>query len=177
MTTSHSWGKSLLQFLCSSALPTWPQEGWSVRRVFWLLCWPRLYPRLRCWLWSWARRPNGQLRWLVSVLLTLLHSSLRCSSIAVNQVVNQEIDMALADITINLNRVNLVDFTIPTATEGMAIYMKTPDSQAWETLFQGYLWLYFLQDLNLFSFLSPLSTRVWISTLVALIVGNYWSID
>ena len=52
------------------------------------------------------------------------------SSIAVNQVVNQEIDMALADITINLNRVNLVDFTIPTATEGMAIYMKTPDSQA-----------------------------------------------
>ena len=52
------------------------------------------------------------------------------SSIAVNQVVNQEVDMALADITINLNRVNLVDFTIPTATEGMAIYMKTPDSQA-----------------------------------------------
>ena len=78
MTTSHSWGKSLLQFLCSSALPTWPQEGRSVRRVFWLLCWPRLYPRLRCGLRSWARHPNGQLRWLVSVLLTLLHSSLRC---------------------------------------------------------------------------------------------------
>ena len=56
-----------------------------------------------------------------------------------DQVVNQDIDLALADITINLDRMKLVDFSIPTATEGIAIYIKTPDTQAVDNISRNIL--------------------------------------
>ena len=142
-------------------------------------------------------------------------------------VANGEVDLAVADLTISPTRLSLIDFSIPIATGGLAIYRRKPDSKAgfqlslnWQallcsrsehvrTLFDSTqsqesesevplsqltvvrfkLWsvpqslssqelqLVSLfhslpQDFNLFSFLSPISPKVWISILFALLVGK-----
>ena len=49
--------------------------------------------------------------------------------IPVNMVVNGEIDVALADLTITPRRLARIDFSIPIATEGLAIFRKKPDTK------------------------------------------------
>ncbi|CAB4060563.1 GRIN [Lepeophtheirus salmonis] len=59
--------------------------------------------------------------------------------------------MAIADLTINYQREQVVDFTMPFLDLGISlVYVKAPE-----------------KSINLFSFLSPLSSNVWILMILA----------
>lgn len=67
-------------------------------------------------------------------------------------------DIVIADLSITEERLDDIDFSIPIATEGLAIFMKSPETR----------------DKRLFSFLLPYSAKVWISLLAAMTIGKVW---
>lgn len=64
-----------------------------------------------------------------------------------------EADIAVADLTINSNREQAVDFTYPFMSTGISIIYKKPTTK----------------ETSLWSFLSPFSTAVWICLLGAIV--------
>ena len=75
---------------------------------------------------------------------------------AVSDILENNIDIVIADFSINAERLDVIDFSIPIATEGLTIFMRTPKAV----------------DVTLFSFLLPYSSTVWTSLLAALIIGK-----
>ena len=75
---------------------------------------------------------------------------------AVNDILDNNIDIVIADFSITDERLDIIDFSIPIATEGLTIFMRTPKTM----------------DVTLFSFLLPYSSTVWLSLLAALIIGK-----
>ena len=74
----------------------------------------------------------------------------------VDDIIENNIDIVIADFSITVERLDMIDFSIPIATEGLTIFMKTPKAM----------------DVTLFSFFLPYSSTVWTSLLAALIVGK-----
>ena len=74
----------------------------------------------------------------------------------VDDIIESNIDIVIADFSITVERLDMIDFSIPIATEGLTIFMKTPKAM----------------DVTLFSFFLPYSSTVWTSLLAALIVGK-----
>ena len=74
----------------------------------------------------------------------------------VDDIIENNIDIVIADFSITVERLDMIDFSIPIATEGLTIFMKTPEAM----------------DVTLFSFFLPYSSTVWTSLLAALIVGK-----
>ena len=74
----------------------------------------------------------------------------------VDDIIENNIDIVIADFSITVERLDMIDFSIPIATEGLTIFMKTPKAI----------------DVTLFSFFLPYSSTVWTSLLAALIVGK-----
>jgi hypothetical protein len=66
-------------------------------------------------------------------------------------MVYQEAEMAVAPLTVNFRRAEVVDFTKPFLSLGISILFKIPDDQ----------------QPDLFSFLNPLSRETWIWVLIA----------
>ena len=64
-------------------------------------------------------------------------------------------DLLVGDITISPERLKLVDFSIPVQTSDVAVFMKKVNHK----------------DLNMFSFMEPLSISIWSAVLLALIIG------
>ena len=56
---------------------------------------------------------------------------------AVNDILVNNIDIVIADLSITVERLDDIDFSIPIATEGLTIFMRTPKTM----------------DVTLFSFL------------------------
>ncbi|KAI2801581.1 hypothetical protein BLOT_009395 [Blomia tropicalis] len=69
----------------------------------------------------------------------------------IGEVIREEADIAVADLTINSNRELAVDFTYPFMATGISIIYKRPTTK----------------ETSLWSFLSPFSTIVWIYLLAA----------
>ncbi|RXG61714.1 Glutamate receptor ionotropic, kainate 2 [Armadillidium vulgare] len=69
----------------------------------------------------------------------------------IKQLLDQKADMAITDLTINFEREEAVDFTMPFMNMGITIIYKKPRKMA----------------PSLFSFLSPLSLEVWIYMMAA----------
>lgn len=63
----------------------------------------------------------------------------------IGEVINREVDLAIADLTITLEREEVVDFTMPFMNLGISILFKKPTKSS----------------PKLFSFLSPFSFEVW----------------
>lgn len=63
----------------------------------------------------------------------------------------QKADLAVAGLTINFQREQVIDFTIPFLNLGISILFKRPVKDA----------------PNLFSFLSPLSVDIWLYMIAA----------
>ena len=74
----------------------------------------------------------------------------------VDDIIENNIDIVIADFSITVERLDMIDFSIPIATEGLTIFMKTPKAM----------------DVTLFSFFLPYSSTVWTSLLAALIIGK-----
>nr|XP_040563433.1 glutamate receptor ionotropic, kainate 1-like [Lepeophtheirus salmonis] len=69
----------------------------------------------------------------------------------IRDLLDERADMAIADLTINYQREQVVDFTMPFLDLGISlVYVKAPE-----------------KSINLFSFLSPLSSNVWILMILA----------
>ncbi|GAB6032835.1 hypothetical protein CHUAL_012037 [Chamberlinius hualienensis] len=64
----------------------------------------------------------------------------------IKELIEQEADIAIGDLTINYDRESAVDFTMPFMNLGISILYKKPVKK----------------DPNLFSFMSPLSLDVWL---------------
>ncbi|XP_059153995.1 glutamate receptor ionotropic, kainate 1-like [Physella acuta] len=73
------------------------------------------------------------------------------------QLMNREADIGIGDLTINLQREKVVDFTKPFLTLGITILYKKPAPKT----------------LNLFSFLSPLSLDVWVYMIAAYLCVSF----
>ncbi|UXI22437.1 putative adenosylhomocysteinase 3 [Sarcoptes scabiei] len=71
----------------------------------------------------------------------------------IGEVMRGEADIAVADLTINSNREQAVDFTYPFMSTGISIIYKKPTTK----------------ETSLWSFLSPFSTAVWICLLGAIV--------
>ncbi len=69
----------------------------------------------------------------------------------------QKADLAVASLTINYKRQQVVDFTKPFLSLGISILFKEPTSEKPE----------------LFSFMNPLSWEVWIYTLIAYLAVSF----
>jgi hypothetical protein len=65
----------------------------------------------------------------------------------------QEADMAVAPLTVNYQRAEVVDFTKPFLSLGISILFRIPDDHT----------------PNLFSFLNPLSKEIWLWIMMAAI--------
>lgn len=74
----------------------------------------------------------------------------------VDDIIENNIDIVIADFSITVERLDMIDFSIPIATEGLTIFMKTPKAM----------------DVTLFSFFLPYSSTVWTSLLAAVIIGK-----
>lgn len=64
----------------------------------------------------------------------------------IGEVINREVDLAIADLTITLEREEVVDFTMPFMNLGISILFKKPIKSS----------------PKLFSFLAPFSFEVWV---------------
>ncbi|GFU01778.1 glutamate receptor ionotropic, kainate 2, partial [Nephila pilipes] len=64
----------------------------------------------------------------------------------IGEVINREVDLAIADLTITLEREEVVDFTMPFMNLGISILFKRPIKSS----------------PKLFSFLAPFSFEVWV---------------
>ncbi|GMT18942.1 hypothetical protein PFISCL1PPCAC_10239, partial [Pristionchus fissidentatus] len=69
----------------------------------------------------------------------------------VGDLLNGEIDVALASLVINQDRERVVDFSKPFMTTGISIMIKKPDKQ----------------EFSVFSFMQPLSTEIWMYIIFA----------
>ena len=69
----------------------------------------------------------------------------------IGEVIRNEADIAVADLTINSNRELAVDFTLPFMSTGISIIYKKPTTK----------------ETSLWAFLLPFSTLVWIYLLGA----------
>ena len=70
------------------------------------------------------------------------------------EVLNEEADMAVADLSITTERLSAVEFSMPWMNLGISIiYIKPRQAPP-----------------SFFSFLEPFSNEVWISTVIALMV-------
>ncbi|KAF8357270.1 glr-1, partial [Pristionchus pacificus] len=69
----------------------------------------------------------------------------------VGDLLNGDIDVALASLTINQDRERVVDFSKPFMTTGISIMIKKPDKQ----------------EFSVFSFMQPLSTEIWMYIIFA----------
>ena len=74
----------------------------------------------------------------------------------VDDIIENNIDLVIADFSITAERLDIIDFSIPLATEGLTIFMRTPKAM----------------DVTLFSFFLPYTSTVWTSLLAALIIGK-----
>ena len=74
----------------------------------------------------------------------------------VEDIINNKIDVVIADFSITAERLDIIDFSIPLATEGLTIFMRTPKAM----------------DVTLFSFFLPYTSTVWTSILAAIIIGK-----
>ena len=68
---------------------------------------------------------------------------------------SNQYDLLLGDITIDHERMKIVDFSLPMQTSELIVLMKRKSQH----------------DYNIFSFLKPLSDRVWLCMLVATLLG------
>ncbi|GFY76121.1 glutamate receptor ionotropic, kainate 2 [Trichonephila inaurata madagascariensis] len=69
----------------------------------------------------------------------------------IGEVINQDADLAIADVTITTERLTGVDFTLPFMQTGISILFKKPTTKV----------------TSLFSFLSPFSGEVWLLVMAA----------
>lgn len=69
----------------------------------------------------------------------------------IGELVRNEADIAISPLTINAQREQVVDFTVPFMQAGISIMMKRSN----------------MRSMNLFSFLSPLSSEIWTSLVFA----------
>ena len=74
----------------------------------------------------------------------------------VDDIIENNFDVVIADFSITVERLDIIDFSVPIATEGLTIFMRTPKAT----------------DGTLFSFLLPYSSTVWFSLLAALVIGK-----
>lgn len=72
----------------------------------------------------------------------------------IGELVRNEVDMAIAPLTINYARQKVIDFTQPFMTTGISMMMKKPETE----------------DRDYLAFLKPLSKEVWGCVLIALVV-------
>ena len=75
--------------------------------------------------------------------------------ISVNGLKNGEYDLLMGDITMMPSRAELIDFSVPFQTSEIIIYKR--QSRNFDT--------------NIFSFLLPLSYKVWVAVLISLLLG------
>ncbi|XP_064637985.1 glutamate receptor 3-like isoform X2 [Lineus longissimus] len=73
------------------------------------------------------------------------------------EVIEQQADMAVAPLTINVERERVVDFTKPFMSLGISIMIKKPEKQ----------------KPGVFSFMDPLSNRVWACVTIACIASGF----
>ncbi|PAV57566.1 hypothetical protein WR25_03421 isoform B [Diploscapter pachys] len=71
----------------------------------------------------------------------------------IGEILRGETEMAVAPLTVNFRRSEVVDFTKPFLSLGISILYKVPDDQ----------------QPDLFSFLNPLSWHVWLAILTAIV--------
>ncbi|XP_017883266.1 glutamate receptor ionotropic, kainate 2-like [Ceratina calcarata] len=71
----------------------------------------------------------------------------------IRRLLDREADLAICDLTITYERETAVDFTMPFMNLGISILYRQPEAK----------------EPNLFSFLSPLSTDVWLYTATAVL--------
>ena len=64
--------------------------------------------------------------------------------------------MLVGDITITKERLQIVDFSVPVQPANIVLFMKKPTEK----------------DINIFSFIMPLSNNVWIAVLASLLLGE-----
>jgi hypothetical protein len=70
----------------------------------------------------------------------------------IGELMKNEVDMAIAPLTITLSRLRVVDFTQPFLTSGISIMMKKPT----------------VVTPDIFAFIKPLTKEVWASLIIAL---------
>ncbi|CAJ0927228.1 unnamed protein product, partial [Mesorhabditis belari] len=70
----------------------------------------------------------------------------------IGEILRGEAEMAVAPLTVNFKRAEVVDFTKPFLSLGISILFKVPDDQ----------------QPDLFSFLNPLSWQIWMAILTAI---------
>ena len=66
-------------------------------------------------------------------------------------LIDNKIDLVVADLTMTTERAEIIDFSIPFMTVGLSILTKKPS----------------IKDPAPFSFLSPFSVSIWLSILLA----------
>ena len=75
---------------------------------------------------------------------------------SVQSIASKQYDLLLGDITIDQERLKVVDFSLPIQTSELIVLMKRTNQD----------------ENNIFSFLKPLSDRVWICILISSILGK-----
>ena len=75
----------------------------------------------------------------------------------VNDLVDDKLDLVVADIIITKERLMMIDFSLPFMTAGLTIIMKKPS----------------VTDPDPFSFLSPFSSSIWLYILAAYVVASF----
>ena len=77
----------------------------------------------------------------------------------VMSIARNEYDMLLGDITINSERVKIVDFSVPIQSANIILFMRKATKH----------------EKQIFSFLQPLSDSVWLAILISLVIGNLFT--
>ena len=72
----------------------------------------------------------------------------------IQNLIDDQLDLVIADLTVTNNRADKIDFSIPFMTSGIAILMRKPS----------------ITDPDPFSFLKPFSISIWLGILSAYVV-------
>ena len=81
---------------------------------------------------------------------------MKINYISVKGIGDAEYDLLMGDITIKPSRAEIIDFSVPFQTSEIIIFKKQSKSL----------------DTNVFSFLLPLSYKVWVAVLISLLLGS-----
>jgi glutamate receptor, ionotropic, invertebrate len=73
------------------------------------------------------------------------------------KIMDGDVDLAIVDLTITAERENATDFTMPFMTVGISMLFETPKKQPPE----------------LFSFMSPFSSGVWIALVASFLLVSF----
>ena len=74
-------------------------------------------------------------------------------SLAVTQIYENETDIAFADLTVTSERLDLIEFSVPISETNIIVIAKRPS----------------LRDNNIYSFMYPLTTSIWIATFSSIV--------